>query len=91
MKFILDLISKAVKVQQVAYNNGHENQGASIDVVAEIYKTCTHNKYRGNREAGDLLMQIHNSDFEDSLKYAKPLCFKAKSIIRSELELRFKR
>lgn len=33
-KFISNLVKNAVAKQQKAYNNGHDNQGASIDVLA---------------------------------------------------------
>ena len=65
------IVNKALTKQRVAFNEGHENSGASIDVLAVIQSTFKDSK---DPKVVGILNQI--SEFEavyDALKHAKEL------------------
>lgn len=66
------VINNVLKTQRQEFNKGNtENSGASIDVIAVVKKLVTHPRYRGNASASALVEEI--SQYDDVLKYAKPL------------------
>lgn len=86
-KEITAIVKEAIKQQNVSYNRGHENQGASIDVLAEIYRLVGTRQLRGNKKAGELLTEIENFDNlnNEALKYAKQLSFPVRAYVKKEV------
>lgn len=73
-----DLIKYVISIQRKAYNAGHENLGASIDVKAAVLDILQYFKHLNpTQKALEVeLLQL------DELKYAKPLCSSAHKAVR---------
>lgn len=71
-------LQHALELQRNAWNNGHENYGASIDVEAEALEILQYFKHLNPAQADlrDILVQ------KDELKYAKPLASAARKAVR---------
>ncbi|QPB12387.1 rIII lysis inhibitor accessory [Providencia phage PSTCR6] len=74
MKFV----QLALDLQRAAYQNGHENYGASIDVLAEALRILDGFKHLNPAQKA---LQIELTE-NDNLKYAKPLCSSARKAVR---------
>lgn len=81
------IVADAIKHQRISYNRGHENQGASIDVLAEIRRTLTGVGLQRNKSAQAVLTEISEFDTvnNEALKYAKSLSFTVRGFIRNEV------
>ena len=81
------LVAIGIKLQRVAYNTGHDNKGASIDVLAYILKEFDDIKrYARNRRVQYLISEIKTWDLaNDALKYAKPLAQNTRLSVRREI------
>lgn len=81
---LTQLIATAIKLQRVAYNAGHENQGASIDVMAYILREFASNpRQQRNRRVQTLVSEIQGwNETNDALKYAKPLAQNTRFAVR---------
>lgn len=86
-KEISAIIKSAVAQQLVSYNKGHENQGASIDVLSEIQRLLSVKSLSRNKKAQALLTEITEFDTvnNEALKYAKHLSFPVRSFIKREV------
>lgn len=73
-----DLIKYVIQIQNKAYNNGHENMGASIDVKAVALDILRYFKHLNPVQKS---LEIELSGL-DELKYAKPLCSAAHKAVR---------
>ena len=71
-------LSHALKLQRNAWNHGHENYGASIDVLAEAKDILEYFKHL-NPAQTELLVELKEID---ELKYAKPLGTAARKAVR---------
>ncbi|QPI13902.1 rIII lysis inhibition accessory protein, rapid lysis phenotype [Serratia phage 4S] len=74
----MTIIKNALDIQRQAWNNGHENYGASIDVHAESLSVLKGFKHL-NPVQKSLMAELESQDF---LKYAKPLCSAARKAVR---------
>lgn len=72
------IIKSALHLQRQAWNNGHENYGASIDVKAEALKVLEGFKHL-NPVQKALEVEL---TLTDELKFAKPLSVTARKAIR---------
>lgn len=74
----MSIIQTALELQRKAYNAGHDNSGASIDVSAEILSVLSGFKHLNPVQANlrDTLSA------QDVLKYAYPLCSAARKAVR---------
>lgn len=68
----------ALELQRHAWNNGHENYGASIDVEAEALEILHYFKHLNPVQAA-LASEL---EAKDELKYAKPLASAARKAVR---------
>lgn len=71
-------LQHALELQRTAWNNGHENYGASIDVEAEALEILQYFKHL-NPVQTDLRAVL---EAKDELKYAKPLASAARKAVR---------
>lgn len=71
-------LSHALKLQRNAWKHGHENSGASIDVLAEAKAILEYFKHL-NPAQSELLASLVEMD---ELKYAKPLGTAARKAVR---------
>lgn len=71
-------LQHALKLQHNAWNNGHENYGASIDVLAEAKDILQYFKHL-NPVQSELLTVLSETE---ELKYAKPLGTAARKAVR---------
>lgn len=74
----MSIITNALDLQRKAWNAGHDNYGAGIDVQAEILSVLEGFKH---------LNPVQKTVFEtlkaqDVLKYAYPLCSSARKAVR---------
>ena len=85
-KEIISIIASAVKLQRVSYNKGHENQGASIDVLSEIRRLLSTQSLSRNKKAQEVLTEIQAFDtlHNEAIKYAKHLSFPVRGQIKRE-------
>ncbi|UNA02321.1 RIII lysis inhibition accessory protein [Serratia phage SP1] len=74
----MTIIKNALDIQRQAWNNGHENYGASIDVHAETLSVLKGFKHL-NPAQKILLAELEG---KDELKYAKSLCSAARKAVR---------
>lgn len=86
-KEITAIIKSAITQQLVSYNKGHENQGASIDVLSEIQRLLGVKSLQRNKVAQSVLTDITDFDTvnNEALKYAKHLSFPVRSFIKREV------
>ena len=82
-----NLIALGTKLQKVAYNSGHPNSGASIDVMQYVMSEFNGNKrFSSNRKVQFLLSEILGwNASNDALKYAKPLAQNTRLAVRREI------
>ena len=73
-----ELIKYVIQIQRKAYNNGHDNMGASIDVKAAALVILDYFKHLNPSQKA---LQIELSGI-DELKYAKTLCAAANKAVR---------
>lgn len=71
-------LNHALELQHNAWNNGHENYGASIDVEAEALEILRYFKHLNPAQA-TLAAEL---EAKDELKYAKPLASAARKAVR---------
>jgi hypothetical protein len=71
-------LQHALELQRNAWNNGHENYGASIDVEAEALEILRYFKHLNPAQKAleEELQKL------DELKYAKRLCSRAHKAVR---------
>ncbi|AEO97135.1 rIII lysis inhibition accessory protein [Salmonella phage vB_SenM-AKM_NP4] len=71
-------LEHALSLQRTAWNAGHENYGASIDVLAEALEVLKGFKHLNPAQADfrDALL------LKDELKFAKGLCSSARKAVR---------
>lgn len=72
------IIKSALQAQRKAWEHGHENYGASIDVKAELLSVLKGFKHLNPAQKA---LEIELSA-ADELKYAKPLCVFARKGVR---------
>lgn len=74
----MSIIENVLDLQRKAWNAGHSNSGASIDVEAEILAVLKGFKHLNPVQADmrDILAQ------KDELKYAYALCSSARKAVR---------
>lgn len=70
-------IAQALEHQRKAWNFGHENYGASIDVLAEMQTVMSKFKYL-NPKQKELMVRLEQND---TLKYAKRLGSSARNVV----------
>lgn len=87
-KEIKSIIDSALKQQLVAYNRGHENQGSSIDVLAEVRRLLSVPFLSRNKKAQDVLTEIQTFDTlnNEAIKYAKHLSYQTRTLIQREVK-----
>ena len=73
-----ELIKYALGIQRKAYNAGHDNQGASIDVQAAVLDILQYFKHLNPVQKA---LEVELSTV-DELKYAYPLCASAHKAVR---------
>lgn len=71
-------LEHALVLQRTAYNAGHDNSGASIDIYAEALEVLRYFKHLNPAQA-ILAAELQE---KDELKYAKPLCSSARKAVR---------
>ncbi|EMZ2827383.1 hypothetical protein ABDD22_003049 [Escherichia coli] len=71
-------LQHALELQRNAWNNGHENYGASIDVEAEALEILHYFKHLNPAQA-TLAAEL---EAKDELKFAKPLASAARKAVR---------
>lgn len=71
-------LERALDLQRTAWNNGHENYGASIDVLAETLEVLRYFKHLNPAQA-ILAAELQE---KDELKYAKQLGSAARKAVR---------
>ncbi|EAA6275675.1 hypothetical protein DQ003_13045 [Salmonella enterica subsp. enterica] len=71
-------LQHALELQRNAWNNGHENYGASIDVEAEALEILRYFKHLNPAQA-TLAAEL---EAKDELKFAKPLASAARKAVR---------
>lgn len=71
-------LNHALELQRNAWNNGHENYGASIDVEAEALEILRYFKHLNPAQA-TLAAELES---KDELKFAKPLASAARKAVR---------
>ena len=71
-------IKSILDIQRKAYNAGHENYGASIDVKAEMLDILEYFKHLNPAQTA-LKTELQE---DDNLKYAKQLCSAARKAVR---------
>ncbi|AND75886.1 lysis inhibition; accessory protein [Escherichia phage WG01] len=71
-------LNHALELQRNAWNNGHENYGASIDVEAEALEILRYFKHLNPAQA-TLAAELED---KDELKFAKPLASAARKAVR---------
>lgn len=71
-------LTHALSIQRQAWNSGHENYGASIDIHAEAVTVLKSFKHLNpaQKQLAEALAQV------DELKFAKPLCSAARKAVR---------
>lgn len=74
----MTIIKNALDIQRQAWNNGHENYGASIDVHAETLVVLKGFKHLNPLQKA-LMVEL---EAKDELKYAKSLCSAARKAVR---------
>lgn len=86
-KEIIAIIKEATTQQFGSYMKGHENQGASIDVLAEIQRLLSVKALSKNKNAQAVLTEIAEFDnlHNEALKYAKHLSFPVRNFIKREV------
>lgn len=72
------IVKTALDLQRKAYNAGHDNSGASIDVYAEILSVLSGFKHLNPVQT--TLRDVYQA--QDVLKYAYPLCSAARKAVR---------
>ncbi|QQG32278.1 rIII lysis inhibition accessory protein, rapid lysis phenotype [Citrobacter phage CkP1] len=74
----MSVITNILELQHKAWNAGHQNYGASIDVEAEAVSVLEGFKHLNPRQKEylDILKA------KDELKYAYPLCSSARKAVR---------
>ena len=73
-----DTIAFVLNIQHQAWNNGHDNYGASIDVKAAMLDLLEYFKHLNPAQKA---VETELKE-QDELKYAKPLCAKAHKAVR---------
>lgn len=71
-------LNHALKLQRAAWNKGHENYGASIDVLSEAKSVLEYFKHL-NPAQTEFLSTLKEMD---ELKYAKPLSTASRKAVR---------
>ncbi|ANA49551.1 lysis inhibition; accessory protein [Salmonella phage vB_SnwM_CGG4-1] len=71
-------LEHALTLQRTAWNAGHENYGASIDVLAEALEILRYFKHLNPAQAA-LSAELQE---KDELKFAKGLCSSARKAVR---------
>ncbi|AIA64838.1 lysis inhibition; accessory protein [Cronobacter phage S13] len=86
-KEITAIIKSATSQQFGSYLKGHENQGASIDVLSEIQRLLSVKAMSRNKNAQAVLTEIADFDnlHNEALKYAKHLSFPVRNFIKREV------
>lgn len=74
----MSIIVNTLELQRRAWNAGHTNYGASIDVEAETVSVLEGFKHLNPRQK-DLLDSL---SVKDELKFAYPLCSAARKAVR---------
>lgn len=74
----MSIFKTALDLQAKAYNAGHDNSGASIDVQAEVLAVLSGFKHLNPAQA--VLREA--LQINDTLKYAYPLCSAARKAVR---------
>lgn len=74
----MEKTNSILSIQRAAWKNGHDNYGAQIDVLAAIKHYLQYFKHL-NPKQKETLEQL---ELIDELKYAKPLCSRAKKAVR---------
>ncbi|QHJ78824.1 MAG: hypothetical protein [Caudoviricetes sp.] len=87
-KQLVSLVSDALVHQSISYNRGHENQGASIDVLSEVKRILSASGLSRNKNAQSVLTEIVDFDTtnNEALKYAKALSFTTRGFIKNEIK-----
>lgn len=67
-----------LNIQRTAWNSGHPNYGASIDVLSEALRVLSGFKHLNPVQK----LLFNDLSHNDSLKYAKPLCSGARKATR---------
>ena len=71
-------IKRALSIQKFAWNNGHDNHGTKLDVLA-----TAHDILSGFKHLNKAQMELYDEiSKECNLKYAKKLCSRANKSIR---------
>lgn len=88
--FAESLVRGGVVAQRQAWNAGHENQGASIDVLAYALEVAS--ALPKNKKAVELVEYINQWDMEQGygLRFAKDLDSSVVRILTTELKDYFK-
>lgn len=74
----MSFIKSTLELQRRAWNSGHSNYGASIDVEAEAVSVLEGFKHLNPRQK-DLLDTL---GAKDELKFAYPICSAARKAVR---------
>ncbi|WNL62974.1 hypothetical protein [Citrobacter phage Ci1] len=87
-KEIQGIIKRALTQQAGAYNRGHENSGASIDVLAEIRRLLSVQSLSRNKKAQEVLTEIAAFDTlnNEAIKFAKHLSYQTRLVIKQDLK-----
>lgn len=74
----MSIITSALELQRKAWNAGHDNYGASIDVQAEILSVL-----KGFKHLNPVQTTLRDTlSAQDVLKFAYPLCSAARKAVR---------
>ncbi|AHY25193.1 lysis inhibition; accessory protein [Pectobacterium bacteriophage PM2] len=74
----MSIINSTLDIQRKAWNFGHENYGASIDVESEILTVL-----KGFKHLNPVQLALKTTlESQDELKYAYSLCSAARKVVR---------
>lgn len=74
--FLQKLVELGVQTQRTAWNNGDENQGASIDIMSYLLKKYDTRRYSTKGGLVSTMVsdiKLWDSTNGEALKYAKPI------------------
>lgn len=74
----MTFITRILEIQRTAWNHGHDNYGAGIDVQAEALAVLKGFKHLNPAQTAVRVVL----EAADELKYAKPLCTSARKAVR---------
>lgn len=74
----MSIITNALDLQRKAWNAGHDNYGASIDVKSEVLTVLEGFKHLNPAQK----VLLETLKLNDTLKYAYPLCSSARKAVR---------